>query len=631
MHSSGIPCPPRPVDPACPRSVARVDPAHRPRLPAWLALLALCCAAPGGLAQTFVTEETPPPGLTTPTPVEGELQVLIQGLDAEDQAVLRNNVELLLSIKDLEGEPIPSESRLRWLHQRAREEIRQALQPFGYYDPSIDAELAPVAGGWQARYRIEPGPPLPVASVAVELLGDGADDARFQAVAGELRDIQGDILVHSEYQSIKQRLQSLATERGYFDARFTRSEIQVDLAAYEAAAYLTLDTGPRYTFGPVIFGESALAPEFLHRFVDIEPGQPYLAGELLQLQSDLIGADYFERVEVDASPDEAVGTTLPVGVALTMRPQTRYVFGLGYGTDTGPRGRIGYERRWVNRWGHKFRSELEASLIRQGIGAGYTIPGSDPRTEEWGFNLSFTREELNDRESLTGLVGGEYRISRGRFRGTNYLRYLYEDFTIGEDEDQVGLLIPGVNWTWISTDDVLNVESGGRARLMLQGSYEFAISDLSFLQAQLGFKWIQTLGERHRLIGRTDAGTTLINDEDFPSFPSSLRFFTGGDRSVRGYRRDSIGPEDEEGNNIGGKHLVVGSIEYEYRFLDNWAVAAFADVGDAFDNETPELRTGVGLGVRWFSPIGPVRVDLASGLNEPGDPIRLHLTVGPEL
>jgi len=166
---------------------------------------------------------------------------------------------------------------------------------------------------------------------------------------------------------------------------------------------------------------------------------------------------------------------------------------------------------------------------------------------------------------------------------------------------------------------------------MLQGSYEFAISDLSFLQALMGIKWIQTLGERHRLIGRADGGTTLIADEDFPSFPSSLRFYAGGDRSVRGYRRDSIGPEDDEGDNIGGKHLVVASIEYEYRILDNWAVAAFADVGDAFDNETPELRTGVGLGVRWFSPIGPVKVDLASGLDEPGDPIRLHLSVGPEL
>lgn len=596
-----------------------------------LLLLLLLWPLTSALGQNFVTEETPQPTAEAQAPAAGELQVTIQGLEDEEQAALRNNVELLLSIKNLEGEPIPSESRLRWLHARATEEIRQALQPFGYYDPSITADLQPVGGGWQASYRIEPGPPLPVTVIEVEIVGEGADDPAFQGVARSLRSLQGNTLVHARYQKDKQRLQSLATERGYFEARFSRSEIQVDLAAYEAMAYLTMDSGPRYEFGQVTFGDNALAPEFLHRFVDIEPGEPYLADKLLRLQSELIGADYFERVEVAASPDQAEGTTLPVGVVLTMRPQTRYMFGLGYGTDTGPRGRIGFERRWVNRWGHKFQSQLEGSLIRQGIGAGYTIPGGDPRTEEWGFNLSFSREELNDRESLTGRIGGEYRISRGKFRGINYLRYLYEDFTIGQDEDQVGLLIPGVDWTWISTDDVLNVESGGRARLMLQGSYEFAISDLSFLQALMGIKWIQTLGERHRLIGRADGGTTLIADEDFPSFPSSLRFYAGGDRSVRGYRRDSIGPEDDEGDNIGGKHLVVASIEYEYRILDNWAVAAFVDVGDAFDNETPDLRTGVGLGVRWFSPIGPVKVDLASGLDEPGDPIRLHLSVGPEL
>lgn len=583
---------------------------------------------------TQTTDETADEATETDAsaePVENSVQVEIIGLDTDEQAPLHRNVELLLGIKDLEGKPIPSESRLRWLHDRASEDIRQALQPFGYYDPQIDAQLEKQGSGWLARYRIEAGPPLPVTVIEVEVLGDGANDPEFQAVVEDLQALEGVTLDHSRYETDKAKFQALATERGYFNARFTRSEIQVDLAAYEARAYLTLDAGARFEFGPVIFNKNALAPEFLHRFVDINPGDPYLAGELLKLQGDLIGSDYFDRVEVDSSPDEAVGTTLPVGVYLSMRKRSRYVFGLGYGTDTGPRGKIGYERRWVNRWGHKFRSELQGSLIRQGIGAGYTIPGNNPRTDEWGLNLSVTREELNDRESVTGLASGEYRVERGKWRGTNYLRYLYESFTIGVDEAEVGLLIPGVDWTWTSTSDTLNVRSGGRAQFMLQGAYEFAISDLSFLQTRVGLKWIQALGDKHRVIGRATGGTTLIADEDFSNFPSSLRFYTGGDNSVRGYKRDSIGPLDEDDNNIGGKHLVVASLEYEFRFRDNWAVAAFADVGDAFDNEVPELRTGVGVGVRWFSPIGPVKVDLASGLDEPGDPIRVHFSVGPEL
>lgn len=559
------------------------------------------------------------------------LQVELLGLDAEAQLPLRENVELLLSIWKLQGQGIPSESRLRWLHTRASEEIRRALQPFGYYDPQIQANLQQEADGWRASYQIEPGPPLPVTVVEVEILGEGRDDPRFAPVKTQLESLRGNTLVHSAYLESKGRFQALATERGYFEANFTRAEVQVDLAAYEAMAYLTLDTGPRYRFGQVSFGESALAPAFLQRYVDIEPGDPYLAGDLLRLQGDLIASDYFSQVNLDAHPDNAEGTTLPVGVALEMRKRTRYTFGLGYGTDTGPRGRVGVERRWVNRWGHKARAELEGSLVRQGIGAGYTIPGRDPRTDEWGMSLSFTREQLNDRESLTGRMGAEYRVKRGNWTGSNYLGYLYEDFIVGNDEGQTGLLIPGVDWTWIGAADPLNVRSGGRLRLMLQGSYEFALSDISFLQTQIGFKWIQSLGDRHRVIARTDLGTTLIADEDFPRFPSTLRFFTGGDNSVRGYRRDSIGPLDDDEQNVGGKHMAVVSLEYEYRFMDKWAVAAFVDMGDAFDTERPELRAGVGFGVRWYSPIGPVKVDLASGLTEPGDPIRLHLTVGPEL
>jgi len=584
-------------------------------------------SADAATTSPFDREPAPPSATASGDP----LQVELLGLDAEAQLPLRENIELLLSIWKLQGQPIPSESRLRWLHTRASEEIRQALQPFGYYDPQVQASLEQDSEGWRASYQVEPGPPLPVTVVEVDIIGEGRDDPAFAPVQRQLEALQGETLVHSGYLDSKGELQGLATERGYFQANFTRSEVQVDLAAYEAMAYLTLDTGPRYRFGQVSFGDSALDPEFLQRYVSINVGDPYLAGDLLRLQGDLIASDYFSQVNLDARPDNAEGNTLPVGVELEMRKRTRYTFGLGYGTDTGPRGKVGVERRWVNRWGHKARAELEASLVRQGIGAGYTIPGRNPLSDEWQIGLSFTRESLNDRESLTGRLGGEYRIKRGNWTGSNYLAYLYEDFTIGNDEGQTGILLPGVDWTWISAEDPLNIRSGGRLRLMLQGSYEFAISDISFLQTQVGFKWIQSFANRHRLIARTDLGTTLIADEDFPRFPSSLRFYTGGDNSVRGYKRDSIGPLDEDDQNVGGKHLVVASLEYEYRFLDKWAVAVFADAGDAFDNESPELRAGVGFGVRWYSPIGPIKVDLASGLTEPGDPIRLHFTVGPEL
>ena len=120
--------------------------------------------------------------------------------------------------------------------------------------------------------------------------------------------------------------------------------------------------------------------------------------------------------------------------------------------------------------------------------------------------------------------------------------------------------------------------------------------------------------------------------ENIEQLPTSLRFFAGGDASVRGYAYNSIGPTDEEGVVIGGKNLLVGSLEYEHRVWDGWSLAAFVDSGDAFDGASPELKTGAGVGLRWRSPVGPVRIDLASGLDRPpGDAFRFSFSIGPEL
>ena len=190
--------------------------------------------------------------------------------------------------------------------------------------------------------------------------------------------------------------------------------------------------------------------------------------------------------------------------------------------------------------------------------------------------------------------------------------------------------MPGLNWTYVSTNDPLNVDQGFRINLQLRGANENLLSDTSFIQAAVRSKWIYSFTETSRFILRGDVGTTVL-ENDFSAIPASIRFFTGGDRTVRGYSLDSIGPRDENDEVIGGKHLMVGSLEYDYRIRDQWSIAAFIDSGDAFDDEAPEFKTGVGVGVRWQSPVGPVRVDLASGLNEPGDTIRLHFNLGPDL
>lgn len=558
------------------------------------------------------------------------LTVEIEGVSGE----LRSNVEAFLRLLPLTdpNADLPGEARLRWLHQRAEEDIRDALQPFGHYRPEIDSELTATPEGWLARYRIDPGPPLPLAELDLRISGSGADDPAFRSQLDRPALVVGQTLDHRRYERLRTNLQAVATDRGYFDARFSRSRILIDLEAYQATVVIHYDTGERYRFGEVDFRNGALLPSFLQRFVGLEPGQPYSASALLQLQTDLTNSEYFDLVLINASPETAEDFEIPIIVDLTMRSRSKYTFGLGYATDTGARGRAGVERRWVNRRGHKFEAQALASQIRYGVGTVYTIPGADPRNDAYLLRARIDGEDSSRKDSITGAVGVSRRFQRNQWSHLLSLDYQWERFTAGAADRRTSrLLMPSARSSWISADDRLQVRRGRSVTLELRGASDAVLSDVTFLQGSVGARWIQALDDKNRILLRGQAGTTMIEDRQFPLLPTSIRFFAGGDSSVRGYALDSIAPRDAQGRVVGGRHLLVGSIEFDHRFRDNWSVAAFVDTGDAFDNEAPDFRTGAGIGLRWQSPVGPVKLDLAHGFDNPGDSFRIHFSLGPEL
>lgn len=549
-----------------------------------------------------------------------------------DDNTLKSNVEIFLQIKKLTDKSLPSETRLRWLHEKADEDIRRALQPFGYYKPQIHSNLQKTASGWEARYQVDPGQPIRIGSLDVTIQGDGTRDPRFQDVLEHLPLVEGETLEHTRYEDLKQDLQKLATEYGYFDAKMLKSQIRVDLQAYQAGIVLHFDTGKRYSFGEAIFNQDALDLDFLKKYVDFQPGDPYKAETLLKLQSDLIDSEYFEQVEIDTTPDKAVDYRIPVDIDLAARKKYKFKFGLGYGTDTGIRGSATVEQRRVNRRGHKYRTTLTASQIKYGLAGEYIIPGEDPRKNNYAIRLNALREDSDVKDTFNVTAGLNYRQKDVYWDKIYSLEYLYETFKFSGEKTTTVLLLPSAKWTFVSTEDRLNVADGYRLNMLLRGSLESALSDTSFLQGDIRGKWIKSFSENSRLIVRGDFGSTLISNNNFDDLPATLRFYAGGDNSVRGYKLDEIGPRNEEGDVIGGKHLAVGSLEYEHRVLEKWSIAAFIDSGDAFNDNSFDPKTGVGIGVRWASPVGPVRIDVASGLDRPpGDKVRLHLNIGPDL
>ncbi len=594
--------------------------------------------------------DTPPGEASDPTdPASGDataaqpsLAVIIEGLDGDQPAELAENVRALLGLQALVGQPPPSPTRLRFLFDAADGEIRRALEPFGYYQPTIDKQLVTGEEAIEARFAIDPGEPIPLAQVEVDIIGEGRDDPHYQDLLTDLPQV-GDRLDHRRYEAIKGQLRDLAVERGYFDARLRQAQIRVDLTAYEAAIVIAYDTGPRYRFGEVIFDQDFLSADLLARFVPFEPGEPYLAEHLIEFQSDLINSEYFDQVSVDTDPSQAVASEgegegegegvvkhLPVNVLLEPNRRTRYTFGLGYGTDTGPSGSVEVRRPLLNSLGHHFRVQLLASLVRLGLAGEYIIPGPDPIQDQYLLRTSASREVTDDTDSLRGEIGVGLRRVGPRWNRSYTLGYAFESFAIGDQgRDFSALLIPSLEVIYTDATGNLNSREGFRVTTRLRGASEFLLSTASFLQTRVGIEGVKSFWPKGFWITRLDTGATLTNQ--FDDLPTSLRFFAGGDVSIRGYNLNSISPDNDDGDAIGGRYLLTGSVEYEHRILDNWGVAAFVDGGSAF-SERFEPVLGAGLGVRYFSPVGPIRVDLAHGFDEEdGELITFSLSIGPRL
>lgn len=558
------------------------------------------------------------------------VQVRITGIDGE----LRTNAELLLDIYQLHQQLAPAHFRLRFLQRRGEQQIADALQPFGFYSSKVSSQIIEDNDTIEVLYQVVLGPPVVITTASIEVYGAGQTDPIFQQVLAQSPLRVGAVLDHRVYERLKSQLRNIAAERGYYDARFVQNHVDVEITNQTAAVYLRYNTGERYRFGDIRFCCAELDASFLERYPQFTKGDAFSTEELFNLQVGLTNSDYFETVEILPLWNTANDYQVPVEINLTANQRNRYQLGLGYGTDTGARATLGFDRRWVNRRGHKISSVLRLSELENTGSFNYTIPGSNPVREQYNFIA-----EVKDTSYLEQRSTLYRAVARSSYADSNWQRsmqigWLSEDFSFGSMPSRTStLLVPSAEWSLIRSHSETNnrnlVDDGYRMSLMIQGSSKAIGSDLDFAAAKLTAKWVQRLSNNWRLLARGEIGA--LTSSDFDAIPPSLRFFTGGDYTVRGYAYHQLGPVNSEGVVIGGRYLVNGSLEFDYQLNDAWRLAVFTDVGNTMLSWDTELKQSVGFGARWISPIGPVRIDIASAINESGTPWRLHFTLGPDL
>ncbi|HEX5056808.1 MAG TPA: autotransporter assembly complex family protein [Gammaproteobacteria bacterium] len=540
--------------------------------------------------------------------------------------VLAGNIRSHLS---LSGENCETPAwRLQALLQQADAEIREAGQALGYYQLRAEKRFISGPRCWELHLKIEPGPPVTVEKIHIGINGEGQADPAFRALPPGLVIRPGERLDHGKYEAIKKHLSTLALTRGYFDAAFTRTQLLVDTSANNARIEIDYTTGPRYRFGAITVDQSILSPELINRYIDFVPGEAYDSSKLIDLQQAL-SSNYFSRVYVRPLPEQSVDRQVPIEIEMVPLKQHSFTMGAGYGTDTGPRVKFDYENRYLNPAGHRFNTGLSISPRQSEFLAGYTIPLRSPQHENLKYFAGHVDEETETAVSAISSLGTHYSfLNDADWLQTWSLNFQREDFTVSEVRDRTDLLLPGLSFAKTHSSESTYPLYGWRLNASVQGASEDVFSDISLLQLQAKARYIHALG-RGRLLLHTEGGATRVSE--FDALPASLRFFAGGDTSIRGYDYQSLGPIGPDGDVIGGKRLLTGGLEYDHRILQQWALALFYDAGNAFNKRADyESKHGAGLGLRWLSPIGPIRLDFAKALDDARE-WRIHINMGPDL
>jgi translocation and assembly module TamA len=535
----------------------------------------------------------------------------------------------VLAYLDLDDEPCDAPRwRVEQQYRAAPARIRDALQAFGYYEPSVAPALDQDEACWHARFEIELGEAVRLRAVDVRLTGEAESDPPFATALAEAGLATGAVLNHGAYEQLKRRWSDLARERGFAEAELVINRIDVYPDEHAADVTLLFDSGPRYRFGRTELTQEVLTEQLAASYLTFREGEPYDTQQLTDAYAALANSGYFRTIDMRPLPHDTATRTIPIAVTLTSAARTQTSYGVGFSTDTGPRFRFGRNNTRFNERGHQFGVNAQLSPVVSEVTANYRMPIRS-RSEWLNFDAGIEREDTETAESERLEIGARrVHERRGDWTRTELLSLRVEDFVVADQASRARLLMPGVDWTRIRADNEIRPTMGSRLSLELRGANDALVSDTSFVQAVAQGKWIWSLPRGRRILVRGQVGATA--KRNFAELPASVRFFAGGDNSVRGYDFEALGPLDADGKVIGGSSLAVGSFELEQPLRERWSLAFFVDSGNAFEGSRIDAQTGAGIGGRWQSPLGPIRIDLAKALDGERD-WRVHVSLGPDL
>lgn len=605
-----------------------------------------------------------------------ELRYAVEGIDDP----LKSNVLAHVETVQFGRQARLAESDFPDIVAGAERRAREGLRPFGYYAPEVAGRIERAGEETLVlTLQIRAGTPVRVSDVRLEIVGPGRELGALKEWRKQWPLPVGSILNQATWEREKTSAIELAQVNGFLGVEFREHVLELDLVRNQAAIVLTVDTGPQYVFGDVDFGEHYLKPGVLESIPRFAPGDRFSSRMLDRFRTDLWKTGYFSTVEIrQKERPEMSPPRVDLSLRLVTEHKNTYEGSIGFGTDTGARLQAQWNRRPMSRNGDRLDVGLGWEKLDDEIAAriDYLLPRPNRDREYWVASATARIENLDleikrhpEDEDFLKIANGDiadynFRVGNRRIRnlrqgdrqwsGTAFVQYLNsnQDFELtAETADLLSELRPLLR----ANDDVMSfgyeadlVDVRGKG-FFVEGRNDrayFFMSDTAlgsssnFKQAYINIRRIFRYRENWKLLVRGEIGYTdslvdnlTINVRETPvelsvtHLPNFYRFKAGGGQSVRGYAFESL-----SNNDVGSNNIITASVAAEYRFLEKWSAAAFFDIGNAFNDwQDPNLHKGVGVGIRWYSIAGPIRVDVARAMDFEGKPLRLHITIGTPL
>ncbi|WP_353189700.1 autotransporter assembly complex family protein [Pandoraea pnomenusa] len=553
-------------------------------------------------------------GLSLSMPARADYRVRIDASNGLAK-LLKDNLDLVrFSTRDDIGD-----AQFEHLIATAGAQVQELTSTEGYFSPVTHIDVATINGKRDVHVTVDAGARTHIKDTDVKITGPILE--QWPQRAEQLHnawELPVDApFRQADWDKAKNDTLFQLGQKHYHAARMSFSRAVIDADNHAASLAATYESGPPFTLGPLVITGTRRYPEQIIRNVNpLNVGEPFDADRIQELQRQIQATPYFSNVIISVTEDPEKAELAPVEVKVREFPTQRVQSGVGYTTDTGAsvNGRYSYYNLFGRAWTFDTQARLEQ--FRQGGYAEIAMP-PDSTAYTNSARASYERTDLNGLDQRSAQIGIKRARSRDRYDWAYTLDWYHTDERPDGGTRFVNkALVPAFAWTRRDVDDLIFPRKGNIINTQIGFAAKPVLTDQSFARLYGRIRQYFPVGQRDLVLARLELGAVLTNGNS-NRIPSSLLFFAGGTSSIRGYTFQSIGRQ-QNGTTFPTKYLGTASLEYQRWVTREWGGAVFWDVGTATDDykhPTP-LYHGVGFGLRWRSPVGPVNVDLGYGVQD---------------